>query len=153
MWNLLRKKTIECVHLRNALEQTANRADLAPDLQDHLTVCGDCQTAADEFYVGRALLQTLPAQSPWFAARVMSAIAAREGEIKRSLEAWAILPKLAARLTWVSALALLLAGTWLYERPKSTTRQMDTAGESLFEGSTASSSPDDLLASAVEQHP
>jgi hypothetical protein len=82
----------------------------------------------------------------------MSAIAAREAELRRTLDTWSFIPRLAAKFAWVSALALMLAGTWLYERPKVASHQNDTnAGESLFE-SSPSSAPDDLLASVVERH-
>jgi len=44
----------------------------------------------------------------------MAAIVAGESELRRSMDAWTIVPKLARRLSWVSALALVLAvpGCW-----------------------------------------
>jgi hypothetical protein len=54
---------------------------------------------------------------PWFAPRVMAAIVAREAELRQSIDTWAIVPKLAWRLTWVSAVALVLASTWFLQRP------------------------------------
>ena len=153
MWNLL--KQTDCSRFREVLENAPNRSDLTADAEKHLGHCVDCQLEADEFYSSRAMLKALPSQryepSAWFPNRVMSAIAARERELKRSLETWTIVPRLASRLTWVSALALLLAGTWLYEQPRSTPpRQTETAGENLFETAPTSATPDDLLVSVTE---
>ncbi len=47
----------------------------------------------------------------------MAAIAARKAELSRAADTWTFLPKLAARLTWASAIALLLASGWLYQKP------------------------------------
>ncbi len=150
MWNLLRKSKDECSCLRDALERNAAAATLPPAQQKHLAACPDCQCAADELYMSRILLRDVPSRAatpgPWFAPRVMAAIAARESELRQTLDAWALVPKLAARLTWVSALALLLATTWLYEAPKSTNTRSggEPAVESLFDA-PQSSAPDDVL--------
>src|SRR3984893_2407649 len=128
MWDLLRirKKLDECGRLRDALEGAADIAALSPAQQEHLAACPDCQAAADEVFMSRRLLRGMPpvaaTPAPWFAPRVMAAIAARDAGLLGWLDAWAALPRLAARLTCVSALALVLAGTWLYHAPKSTPR-------------------------------
>src|SRR5882762_1131715 len=102
MWSLLRKSKEECSCLRDALERNA-AATLPPAQQRHLAVCPDCQAAADELYMSRILLRDVPSRaatpSPWFAPRVMAAIAARESELRHTRDAWALVPKLAARLT------------------------------------------------------
>lgn len=154
MGNLLGKKT-DCRRVRDALEGSATGVGLPPALAAHLSACSDCRAAADEFYASRTLLAALPPQrrepAPWFAARVMSAIAAREAELRRSLDVWAVVPRLAARLTWVSALALLLAGTWLYQQPRAT--PPGQTDESLFDSGPSSPAPqDDLLATFGENH-
>lgn len=151
MWNLRNKNTSGCSRLREALESAADISALTAELQQHLAVCGECRLAVDEFSASRALLATLSSRryepSPWFVSRVMSAIVARENELKRSIDTWTLIPRLAAKLTWVSALALLLAGTWLYERPRPTPHSTQvSAGESLFD-SPSSAAPDDLLMS------
>ena len=156
MWNLRRKHTSDCHTLQGALESSPGVSALSLALREHLAACPGCRLAADESGKARALLGALPSRryepSPWFVGRVMSAISAREAELRRSMETWTLIPRLAVKLTWVSALALLLAGTWIYERPKSTFHQGDsTAGESLFE-SPSPAVPDDLLASIVEQN-
>src|SRR5260370_456574 len=127
----------ECERLRNSLEISAAMAALPALLQKHLSFCADCQAAADELFESRALSRKMPPQlvepGPWFAPRVMAAIAARESNLLRSQEAWTVVPKLAARLTWISALALLLAGTWVFHSPRSTTKTRQRRGlESVF---------------------
>ena len=157
MWNLLMKKQTECSLVRDFLEQGGDLAALAPPLQTHLQSCPECQAAVDAFLMGRALLRAIPSRAsaagPWFVPRVMAAIAARETELRRSLETWAFVPRLAARLTWVSALALLLAGTWLYEMPQSAKSSGDGGVESLFDPSPAPAAQDDVLANQVESNP
>jgi hypothetical protein len=153
MFNLLGKKRQECSHVLDVLENSAEgTAALSAAQREHLAACADCRDAADAFLVSRSLLQELPAREaepgPWFAPRVMAAIAAREAELRQSLDAWAAVPKLAARLTWVSALALLLATTWLYESPKraQTTAANQNQGtfESLFD-SQQPPAPEDVV--------
>ena len=154
MWNLLRKNQGDCRSLHNALEAGD---DVASSLKTHLSTCPDCQASVDEFQASRALLRNLPSvnaqASPWFVSRVMAAIAARESELRRSVETWTVVPRLAARLTWISALALLLAGTWLYEMPRAAQQRPsnDTSGESLFDPSPSLSAHDDLVGTEVER--
>jgi predicted anti-sigma-YlaC factor YlaD len=154
MWNLLRmlgkrKNENECGRLRDALENVADVAALSSAQQEHLTECPVCQAAADEVLMSRSLLREMPAvaatPAPWFAPRVMAAIAAREAELRHSLEAWAAVPRLAARMTWVTAMALLLAGTWLYHAPKSTPPASGQATvESLFDSPQSPAAQDDV---------
>jgi hypothetical protein len=157
MWNLLRKNQGKCSELRDLLE-TGGELTAVPKAQAHLAECADCQAAVEELRASRVLLRSLPSvgaqASPWFASRVMAAIAARESELRRSLEPWAVVPRLAARLTWISALALLLAGTWLYEMPRSAQSRSfsdATTAESLFDPSPSPAAQDDVLANQVER--
>src|SRR5260370_24101642 len=83
----------------------------------------------------------------WFGARVMAAIAARESELRQSLEAWAAVSRLAARLAWISALALLLASTWLSQLPKSKPNSSaQTTVDTLFDIQPSAAQDDLLLA-------
>jgi hypothetical protein len=152
MWDLLRirRKLDDCGRLRDALEGAAETAALSRAQQEHLAACPQCQVVADDIVMSRALLREVPARAalpgPWFAPRVMAAIAVRESELLQSLEAWAAVPRLAARLTWLSALALLLASTWLYQLPKFTPRSAnETVAESLFDSPQSSSPQDDTV--------
>jgi hypothetical protein len=153
MFNLLgmKKSQDECRRLRDVLEEGTKGATLSTAQREHLAACADCQEAADAFSLSRSILRELPSRAPapgpWFAPRVMAAIAAREAELRQSLDAWAAVPRLAARLTWISALALLLASTWLYQSPRYTQNsgnQNQGASESLFDA-PQSAAPDDVL--------
>jgi len=147
MWDRLKRQDEECSRFRDSLEEVAS-GGASREMLEHSAACEDCAAAAEELLESRELLRALPRASsprmPWFAPRVMAAIAARESEMRRSLEAWAAVPRFAARLTWVSALALLLASTWLYATPKSTPNSNQTTVETLFD-SAHSSGPDDVL--------
>jgi hypothetical protein len=157
MWNLLSrsKKHTDCSNLRDLLEGASQISALPTAQREHLAACPQCQAAADEVFATRAILRDLPSRAdlsaPWFAPRVMAAIAAKESELRQSLDAWAAVPRFAARLTWVSALALLLASTWLYQSPRSPQNSSGQATvESLFD-SPQSTAPDDVLPPAMER--
>src|SRR6266404_1282648 len=150
MFSLLKRDRATCKSLRDSLEDASGADALSPVQQKHLVECPDCQSAADELLMSRILLKKIPSvtatPAPWFAPRVMAAIAARESELRQSLEAWAAVPRLAARLAWISALALLLASTWLSQLPKSTgISGNESAVESLFDSSQSSASQDDVV--------
>ena len=152
MWNLLgmRKNQGECSRLRDALENVRDTAALSSAHQGHLAVCQECQSVSADTSTTRILLRDVPARAaspgPWFAPRVMAAIAARESELRESLETWAAVPRLAARLTWISGLALLLASTWLYESPRFTPNAGTQATlESVFDSPQSSPPQDDVV--------
>jgi hypothetical protein len=150
MWSLARlRQHGACRRLRDVLEDATAAGVLSAEQRDHLANCPECQAVADDMLMSRAIFTEVPMSAalpgPWFAPRVMAAIAARESELRQSLEAWAAVPRFAARLTWISALALLLAGGWLYESPKvAQTAGNQTTAESLFD-SPQSQPPDDVL--------
>jgi hypothetical protein len=76
----------------------------------------------------------------------MAAIAAKESELRQSLDAWDAVPRLAARLTWLSALALLVASTWLHQLPKPTpVSGNEGAVESLFDSPQSSAPQEDVV--------
>jgi hypothetical protein len=153
MWDLLsmKKNQEECRRLGDALDADAETSALSSSQRKHLAACPDCQAAADDILMSRTILREVPARAalpgPWFAPRVMAAIAARESELRHSLEAWAAVPRLAARLTFASAVVLLLASTWLYERPRPvpTSAANQSAVESLFDSAPYAGPQDDAL--------
>lgn len=163
---LLNKDRADCREVRGKLEDAASAAPeartvsellaAAPALREHASACKECRSAAEDIVASRALLAALPSYggqpSPWFAPRVMAAIAARSAELSRAADAWTFLPKLAARLTWASSIALLLASGWLYQRPPSNPPKAvatDITGEPLVDNSAPPS--DDVLLSLVEK--
>jgi hypothetical protein len=168
MKSFLNKRRAECGHFRSQLEDAAGAAPsaegfsellaAAPNaLKAHAATCADCRSAAENIIEARTVLAGLPANAamagPWFAPRVMAAIAARKAELTRAADTWTFLPKLAARLTWASAVALLLASTWLYQKPMSTSAKpvlTDITGEPLVDTTTPPTN-DDVLVSLAEK--
>lgn len=167
---LLNKRGAECRDFQMGLEDAAGSAPGAKKLAELLAVvpgamrghaaeCADCRAAAENLLAARALMAEMPSHAamggPWFAPRVMAAIAARTAELGRATDAWTFLPKLAARLTWASTIALLLASGWLYQRPVSTAVTAksvvtDITGEPLRESAMPSNN-DEVLVSLSEQ--
>jgi hypothetical protein len=168
MTNLVNKRKAECRSFRSQLEDAAGAAPNAKELsellatapialRDHAAACPDCRAAAETILETRALLAELASNAdtagPWFAARVMAAIAARKAELSRAADTWTLLPKLAARLTWASAVALLLASGWLYQRPISTSAKpvlTDLTGEPVVDTATPANN-DEVLVSLAER--
>ncbi len=151
MFSLLKRDRATCKRLRDSLEDASGADALSPVQQKHLAACPDCQAAADELLMSRILLKKIPsvtpAPAPWFAPRVMAVIAAGESELRQSLEAWAAVSRLAARLAWISALALLLASTWLSQLPKSKPNSSaQTTVDTLFDIQPSAAQDDLLLA-------
>jgi anti-sigma factor RsiW len=168
MTSLLNKRKAECRGFRSQLEDAAGAAPNAKELsellaaaptafKEHATACPDCRAAAENILETRALLVDLPSSAdiagPWFAPRVMAAIAARKAELSRAADTWTFLPKLAARLTWASAVALLLASGWLYQWPVSTSAKpvvTDITGEPVVDTITPANN-DEVLVSLSER--
>lgn len=141
----------------NAKELSELLASASSALKNHTIACADCRAAAENIVEARALLAEMPSNSamarPWFAPRVMAAIAARKAELSRAADTWTFLPKLAARLTWASAVALLLASGWLYQRPASTSAKpvlTDITGEPVVDTVTPANN-DEVLVSLAEK--
>jgi hypothetical protein len=151
MWNLLKKSNEECVKLRDSLDEAAAASSSAvrieeltegwsPAQRHHVATCEGCQTAAQDILATREIFKGVSSSAgqsrPWFSARVMAAIAARERELAEAASTWLAVPKFASRLALASALLLLLTSTWLYERPLRVPNQQAAslaAQESLFE--------------------
>jgi hypothetical protein len=165
MFSLLRLQKGECGALRDALGEVTGATTLqellghaTPQQRAHVAACDDCREALEELLATRLLLSAIPPQAsvprPWFASKVMSAIAARETEFSRLATAWTLVPKLASRLAWVSAAAILVAGTWLYRKPASSPPGQavtEASVESIFETSPPPHQ-DDVLLSTVEKN-
>ncbi len=82
----------------------------------------------------------------------MAAIGARERELTEAASTWLAVPKFASRLAMASGAVLLIATTWLYERPLTTPNQQAAtlaAQESLFEW-PAPMNQDDVLVPVQE---
>ena len=171
MWNLLSKSKKECERFRDGLETSAGAATglesvegllaMLPVAQGgHAAGCADCRTAADEFLRIRVFLRqasTKPQglENPWFAGRVMAAIAAREAELEGPAGTWIALPRLASRLALAACAVLLVGSTWLYQRPSKTPGNQSMASaapEYLFEAPAVPATQDDVLVSLAENN-
>lgn len=168
MKHFLNKRSVRCREFQSQLEDAASAAPDAKELpqllaaapvalKEHATSCADCSAAAENILAARALLAELPsyasAAGPWFAPRVMAAIAARKADLARAADTWTFLPKLASRLTWASAVALLLASTWLYQKPTTTSAKpvaTDITGEPVVDTATPANN-DEVLVSLAEK--
>jgi hypothetical protein len=165
MLSLFRREKKVCSNFLDMIANTANIATLqeflasaTPDQRAHAAACEACRIAVEEFLAARTLLNALPSRGnaprPWFASKVMAAIAAREIEVRRLATAWTLVPRLASRLACISALAILVAGTWLYRKPASSPPGQtgtEASVESIFEGSPAPSQ-DDVFLNTVEKN-
>ena len=93
-------------------------------------------------------------ERPWFAARVMTAIASRERELAERVSAWAEFPRFASRLTWVAAILLLAGTTWFYESVVRAPNYAPSGSqESIFEAPQQTTPPDDILIGMAGDNP
>lgn len=168
MWNLLKRNKQECRSLLDTLEQAVARQPRALSVKDlgneltaedrkHIETCQDCQEAARELFRAKELFRGAARfrqeERPWFAARVMAAIAARERELAERVTAWTEFPRFASRLTWVAVVVLLASTTWFYESVVRTpSYPVNGSQESIFEA-PQQTTPDDILISQAGDNP
>ncbi len=172
MWNLLKKSGRECKKLQDSLEEAAaKQADaisaedllraLPPAERQHIAMCNHCRDAAHHLFATRQLLKGVASFAdearPWFAARVMGAIAARERELAILVNPWNEVPRFASRLAWITAIVLLAGTTWFYEKGiKASSDQLNATAsqESIFEAQPQTqTNQDDVLISMAESNP
>jgi len=131
---------------------------LSPASLAHASGCAECREAAEDLALTRAALQPLgelsPEPGPWFATRVMAAIAGRESEMDLSDALWVSIRRLAPRLVAVCALLLLLASTWTYQlrRVEISGPPQVASNESVLEPGQSAPLNDDVLINATEGH-
>ena len=172
MWHLLKRGTEDCTKFQDLLGQTAAARsqdtrleemleDLPPSLRQHVDVCGDCRDAGEDYFATREIFKGVDSRAnaggPWFAARVMKAIASRQRELAISPSPWSVVPRLASRLAWAAAIVLLAGSTWLYERPAPALQKPPSGAatnqEYLFEAPQPPLNQDDVLISMAEKNP
>ena len=170
MWNLLKKTDDGCIKMLDSLEESAAMRPEAKNIEElsvhlsaaersHIAACSSCREAALDLLETREIFKGVGAAKemakPWFPARVMAAISARERELAEVTSTWLAVPKFASWLSLVSAGLLLVASTWVYERPLPATSQQANslaAQESLFEV-PPSTNQDDVLVPVQENNP
>src|SRR5882672_9097734 len=118
-----------------------------------------CRASRQDMRATRELLEgvVLPAKDggPWFARRVLSAIAARERELTFPVSPWSMVPRFASRLAWASAIVLLAGSTWLYQKATPVPAKQPAAASSpeyLFEAPQPPMNQDDVLISMAEKN-
>jgi hypothetical protein len=170
MWDLLKKSTEDCTQFRDSLERSAAERPQAARLEEmleglslsqrqHIAVCERCREAGEDYIATREIFKDVDrraeAGGPWFAARVMKAIAARQRELANSLSPWSVVPRFASRLAWAAVIVLLVGSTWLYERPAPGIQKPPggaTSQEYLFEAPQPPLNQDDVLISMAEKN-
>ena len=131
---------------------------MSPSSREHGGGCAECREAAEDMELTRSALRPLgevsPEPGPWFAARVMAAIAGRESEMDLRDAVWVSIRKLAPRLVAVCALLLVLASTWTYQHRRIEFAGTPQAGSSdtVLEPGQVAPVNDDVLISATEGH-
>jgi hypothetical protein len=168
MWSLL-KNDETCQRLRDLLEDSAAARPEAATIEQlsqdwpaaeraHIASCGNCQEAANDLLVTQKIFKGVTSDAgtdrPWFATRVMAAIAVRERELTEAASTWLAVPKFASRLAMASGALLLVASTWLYERPLPAPNLQANAlaaQESLFEAPPPMNQ-DDVLVPVLENN-
>ena len=170
MWDLLKKNNAECGRLRDSLEEAATKhagaisvegllEGLPPAEREHVTSCEGCREAAQDLVAAKKLFWGVSSfaedERPWFAVRVMNAIAARERELSLRVSAWSEFPRFASRVAWITTVVLLAGSTWFYEKAMKTPSHPvkgAAAQESIFE-TTPQANQDDILISMAENNP
>ena len=170
MWDLLKKTGEECRRIQDCLEAAAGKRSNTVTVEEwieglsqaerkHINGCSACREAARDFVAAKDLFRDvacLAAEArPWFAGRVMAAIAARERELANFASPWTEFPRFASRLAWITAVVLLAGTTWFYEKGvRAQTYQLNGAAaqESIFEAPPPANQ-DDVLISMAGNNP
>ena len=168
MGYLMNRESGNCRRLLEALDALATdrnirlsaeqwRAELPPDDAEHAVVCDACRVALEEFAETRNALAGMKIEQagPWFTARVMAAIAAKEREDEAQDGVWINVRRLAPRLVAFSALLLALGGGWALQQRSTDLASTDRrgTGDIVFDSSAGTPSYDDGLGAVSEVRP
>jgi hypothetical protein len=169
MANDLEMKNSECRRFREELDGVLTSgpgevnsqtvlAQMSSAARGHARVCAECGAAVEDLAETRKALlpmSTPVAQAgPWFAARVMAAIRARENELEeRSNGVWLGVRRLAPRLVALCTLVLVLGTTWAVELRRAELARPPELGaaESVFEAVPAPLNDDVLVGGQGER--
>ncbi|HXY23449.1 MAG TPA: hypothetical protein VEI73_02285 [Candidatus Acidoferrum sp.] len=166
MWNLLKKTSAECQGAQDGLEKITPRnssactaqemmEELSATDREHLAACSDCREALENLVATRRIFRGVASAGepsrPFFASRVMAAIAAKQKELAELITPWSEVPRFATKLAWISAVLLLAGTTWFYEKYASEPPRSsgDATQDSIFE-TPAPPNQDDVLISMAE---
>jgi len=165
MGNLLNREEENCRRFLDALEELPLirnmrksaeewRAELPKAEEEHAGRCEACRTALEEFAETRNALvgATVQEPGPWFTVRVMAAINAREEEARDGV--WISVRRLAPRLVALSALLLVLGGSWALELRKTEGMKAERrGGDMVFDSPAQPTRYDDGLGATSEVRP
>ena len=166
MGNLFQRESKDCGSFQDALEKLPVKggarksaeewlAELPAENAAHVAACGACREALEEFAETRQALAEieLPQAGPWFTARIMAAIAAREKE-EETDGVWNSVRRLAPRLVAVSALLLLVGGSWAVQQTRKDAATADgRGGDVVFDSSATPTWYDDGMGTLNEVRP
>jgi hypothetical protein len=133
-------------------------AQMSSEARGHAAMCAECSRAVEDLAETRKALLPMSTPvaeaGPWFAARVMAAIRARENELEeRSNGVWLGVRRLAPRLVALCAVLLVVGTTWMVQlRREDLARQPEMgAAESVFESVPAPLNDDVLVGGQGER--
>jgi len=167
MGNLLNRDEENCRRFLDAVEELPPsegtrksaeewRDELSAAEEEHAGRCEACRMALEEFAETRNALVGMKVQEagPWFTVRVMAAIGAREREEEARDGVWISVRRLAPRLVALSALLLVLGGSWALQLRKTEGINAERrSGDMVFDSSVAPTWYDDGLGSTIEVRP
>jgi len=149
MGNLFPEDNKDCGNFREALDELPVKGDGRLSVNEwreelpaaealHAERCEACREALEDFAEMRQALAGIkaPEAGPWFTARVMAAIAARAKEEEEADGVWISVRRLAPRLVLVSALLLVVGGSWAVQQTR-----RDVAAAEGRSGDLVSDSP------------
>jgi len=166
MGNLFQRDSKDCRSFRDALEESPVQGDprtsadewlgkLPAEDAAHARSCAACREALGEFAETRNALAVMkaPEAGPWFTARVMAAVAAREKEEEID-GVWISVRRLAPRLVALSALLLVLGGSWAVEQTRRDVAMAEGRnGDIVYDSSAPPVSYDDGMGTLSEVRP
>jgi len=167
MGNLVNREHEACERFRDALDALpvggnarrsaeAWREELPVAEARHLDACANCRTALEEFAETRAALagMSVVQPGPWFTVRVMAAIASKEREEESREGVWVSVRRLAPRMVVLSALLLILGGSWaMQERNRELANRGGNGGDMVFDSSSSPTWYDDGMGAVLEVRP
>jgi len=165
MGNLFQRESESCRSFQDALDELPLKGDARMSAEEwlselpaedaaHAGNCEACREALEEFAETRDALAGMksPEAGPWFTARVMAAIAAREREEEID-GVWISVRRLAPRLVLVSALLLVVGGSWAVQQTRRDVATAEGRNAELVYDSAAAVSYDDGMGPLSEVRP
>jgi hypothetical protein len=165
MVNPLNRENENCQRFRDFLESLPAGEGMRRSVEEwrtalpesearHVANCQECLQAVEELVETREALAEFetPQPGPWFKARVMAAIAAQEREEESTDGVWIYVRRLAPRAVALSALLLVLGGSWAVQQ-RSRDQASSKGGDIVFDAVPGQNLYDDGLVNVTEVRP